>query len=155
MLGLLVIFLVIYRLLQQSHIGWAFRALRDDEVAAELAGVNVARYRIYAGAIGSAMLGLAGAVWAHSEGFIGPSTFAFGSVDVRIIVMLAFGGIGTLLGPVLGAVVFTVVDELLVSFAQLREALYGLVIIVLFLGFKQGVMFEVRRIAIKLRRRSG
>ncbi len=155
MLGLLVIFLVIYRLLQQSHIGWAFRALRDDEVAAELAGVNVARYRIYAGAIGSAMLGLAGAVWAHSEGFIGPSTFAFGSVDVRVIVMLAFGGLGTLLGPVLGAVVFTVVDELLVSFAQLREALYGVVIIVLFLGFKQGVMFEVRRIAIKLRRRPG
>ena len=59
-------------------IGWAFRALRDDEVAAELAGVDVKRYRVYAGVIGSAMLGLAGALYAHSEGFIGPSTYAFG-----------------------------------------------------------------------------
>ncbi len=153
MLGLLVLFLVVYRLLQQSHIGWAFRALRDDEVAAELAGVNVARYRIYAGAIGSAMLGLAGAVWAHSEGFIGPSTYAFGSVDVRVIVMVAFGGMGTLLGPVLGAVVFTVVDELLVSFSQLREVLYGVVIIVLFLGFKLGVISEFRRLVTRLQSR--
>jgi len=155
MLGLLVVFLLIYRLLQQSHIGWAFRALRDDEVAAELAGVNVARYRFYAGAIGSAMLGLAGAMWAHSEGFIGPSTYAFGNVDVRVIVMLAFGGIGTLLGPVLGAVVFTMLDEYLVEFAQLREVLYGAVIIVLFLGFKQGVIFEFRRLATRLRSRPG
>ncbi len=151
MLGLLVAFLVVYRLLQQSHIGWAFRALRDDEVAAELAGVNTARYRIYAGAIGSTMLGLAGALWAHSEGFIGPSTYAFGNVDVRVIVMLAFGGIGTLLGPVLGAAVFTVIDELLVSFSQLREVLYGAVIVILFIGFKQGVIFEMQRLLAKLR----
>ena len=155
MLGLLVVFLVTYRLLQQSHIGWAFRALRDDDVAAELAGVNVARYRIYAGAIGSAMLGLAGAVWAHSEGFIGPSTYAFGSVDVRVIVMVVFGGMGTLLGPVLGAAVFTVLDELLVSFSQLREVLYGAVIIVLFLGFKRGVAFELRRLVSKRRSSPG
>ncbi len=140
MLGLLVLYLVIYRLLQLSHIGWAFRALRDDEVAAELAGVNVARYRIYAGTIGAAMLGVAGAVWAHSAGFIGISTYSFAGVDVRVIVMLAFGGIGTLLGPVLGAVTFTVLDEFLISFAQLRVVLYGVVIIVLFLGFQRGVI---------------
>jgi len=155
MLGLLVAFLVVYRLLQQSHIGWAFRALRDDEVAAELAGVDVARYRIYAGAIGSAMLGMAGALWAHSEGFIGPSTYAFGNVDVRVIVMLAFGGIGTLLGPVIGAVMLTVLDEALISFSQLREVLYGAVIITLFLGFKHGVMFEFRRLLTWRRDRPG
>ena len=97
------------------------------------------------------MLGLAGAMWAHSEGFIGPSTYAFGSVDVRVLVMLAFGGIGTLLGPVLGAVVFTVVDEALVSFAQLREVLYGVVIVVLFLGFKQGVIPTFGRIMKRVR----
>jgi len=155
MLGLLIVYLIVYRLLQQSHIGWAFRALRDDEVAAELAGINVARYRIYAGAIGSAMLGLAGAIWAHSEGFIGPSTYAFGSVDVRVLVMLAFGGVGTLLGPVLGAVVFTVLDEVFVSSSQLRGVLYGVVIIVLFVGFKQGVIPEFRRFSTNLRRRPG
>lgn len=151
-LGLLVVYLVVYRLLQFSHLGWAFRALRDDEVAAELAGVNVARYRIYAGAIGSVMLGLAGAMWAHGEGFIGPSTYAFGDVDVRVLVMLGFGGIGTLLGPVLGAVVFTIVDELLVSFNQLRVVLNGAVIVVLFLFFRQGVIPLLQTMTPRARR---
>ena len=139
-LALAVVYLVLFRLLQRSHIGWAFRALRDDEVAAELAGVDVTRYRVYAGLIGSAMLGVAGAIFAHHRGFIGTSTYAFGSVDVRVLVMLAFGGIGTLLGPVLGAIVFTILDELLVSYAQLREVLYGVVTVALFLGFRQGVI---------------
>ena len=152
MLGLLVLYLVIYRLLQLSHIGWAFKALRDDEVAAELAGVNVARYRIYAGTIGSAMLGIAGAVWAHSEGFIGVTTYSFGNVDVRVLVMLAFGGIGTLLGPVLGAATFTVLDEFLISFAQLRVVLYGVVIIVLFLGFQRGVIPALQGVIDRVRR---
>lgn len=139
-LALMVVFLVVFRLLQRSHIGWAFRALRDDETAAELTGVNVARYRIYAGLIGSAMIGLAGALNAHAEGFISPSTYEFGHVDIRVLVMLAFGGLGTLLGPVLGTVVFAVLDEALVEFGQLRVVVYGLLIIGLFLGFKRGAV---------------
>jgi branched-chain amino acid transport system permease protein len=139
-LGMLVAFLVVFRVLQRSHIGWAFRALRDNELSAELAGVDVARYRVYAGLIGSAMLGITGAVFAHSDGFISPSTFDFGHVDVRVLVMVAFGGLGTLLGPVLGTVVFAVVDEVLVDAGQLRTVLYGLLIIGLFLGFKRGAV---------------
>jgi branched-chain amino acid transport system permease protein len=139
-LGMLVGFLVVFRALERSHVGWAFRALRDNELAAELTGVDVARYRVYAGLIGSAMLGITGAVFAYSDGFISPSTFEFGHVDVRVLVMLAFGGLGTLLGPVLGTVVFAVVDELLVDAGQLRTVLYGLLIIGLFLGFKRGAV---------------
>ncbi len=139
-LALVVLYLVVYRVLHGSHIGWAFRAVRDDEITAELAGVNVARYRIYAGLIGSVMLGLAGALYAHNEGYIGPSTFGFGHVDVRVLVMLAFGGIGTLLGPVLGAVVFTILDEVLVEFGQFREVVYGALVVVLFLGFRRGFL---------------
>jgi branched-chain amino acid transport system permease protein len=139
-LGMLVAFLVVFRTLQRSHIGWAFRALRDHELAAELAGVDVARYRVYAGLIGSAMLGITGAVFAHSDGFISPSTFEFGHVDVRVLVMLAFGGLGTLLGPVVGTVVFAVLDEVLVDAGQFRTVLYGLLIIALFLGFKRGAV---------------
>jgi ABC-type branched-subunit amino acid transport system permease subunit len=154
-LGLVAAYLVLYRALQRSHLGWAFRALRDDEVAAELAGVDVARYRVYAGVVGSAMLGLAGAFFAHYRGFIGDSTYAFGSVDVRVLVMLAFGGIGTLLGPILGAAFFTVLDELLVDYAQLREVLYGVVTLVLFLSFRNGLvpaaMATIRRLRPGLR----
>ncbi len=139
-LGLVAVYLIVYRLIQRSHIGLAFKALRDDEVAAELAGVDVARYRIIAGIIGSIMLGLAGACFAHYRGFIGDTTYGFGSVDVRVLVMLAFGGIGSLVGPIIGAFMFTVLDELLVDYAQLREVLYGTVTVILFLSFRQGVV---------------
>lgn len=139
-LGIVLVFLVIHGLLRRSHIGWAFRALRDDEVAAELAGIDVARYRIYGGLVGGAMLGIAGAFYAVSEGRISPTTFGFGDVDVVVLVMLAFGGIGTLFGPVLGAVVFTVLDELLIDLGRLRVVAYGLLIIVLFLWVPRGVI---------------
>jgi branched-chain amino acid transport system permease protein len=152
LLGLVLGYLVLFRLLQRSHVGWAFRALRADEIAAELAGVDVKRYRVLAGLIGSAMLGVAGAVYAHSEGFIAPSTYAFGQVDVRVLVMVAFGGIGSLLGPIVGAVTFTVVDEWLVSFNELRLVIYGAVIIVLFLGFKRGVVPTVQSLLARRRR---
>jgi len=154
-LALAVVYLVLFRVLQRSHIGWAFRALRDDEVAAELAGVDVTRYRVYAGLIGSAMLGVAGAIFAHHRGIIGPSTYSFGSVDVRVLVMLAFGGIGTLLGPVLGALVFTILDEILVSYRQLREVLYGVVTVGLFLGFRQGVIPALSSLREKVLPRDG
>jgi branched-chain amino acid transport system permease protein len=139
-LGLVVVYLVIFRLLQRSRTGWAFRALRDDMLAAELAGVDVARYRVYAGVLGSAMLGLAGALYAFSSGLIGRSTYEFGRVDVRVIVMLAFGGIGSLLGPVVGSAAFTWLDEFLNDYREMRLMIYGIVIIVLFLGFRRGVV---------------
>jgi branched-chain amino acid transport system permease protein len=138
--ALLVSFLIVFRLLQLSHVGWAFRALRDDEVAAELAGVDVTRYRIYAATVGSAMIGLAGALYAYSAGFISPATYAFERVDVRVLVLVAFGGLGTLLGPVIGAGVFAFVDERLTSSLQLREVLYGAFVIAIFLGLRQGLV---------------
>ena len=138
--GLLVCFLILFRALQLSHVGWAFRALRDDEVAAELAGVDVARYRIYAATAGSAMIGLTGALYAYSSGYISPATYAFERVDVRVLVLVAFGGLGTLLGPVIGAAVLAVVDEKLAASLQLREVLYGAFVIAIFLGFRGGVV---------------
>jgi branched-chain amino acid transport system permease protein len=152
-LALVVVYLVVFRILQRSHVGWAFRALRHDEVAAELAGVDVTRYRVFAGLLGSAMLGLAGALYAHSEGIISPSTFGFAHVDVRVIVMVAFGGIGTLLGPVVGAAAFTVLDEWLVSFIQLRLVIYGSAIVVLFLFVRRGVVPTVVSFVERIRRR--
>ncbi|HEX9642768.1 MAG TPA: branched-chain amino acid ABC transporter permease [Acidimicrobiia bacterium] len=132
--------LLAHGLLRRSHAGWAFRALRDDEVAAELAGVDVARYRVYAAGIGSAMLGLTGAVYALTEGRVSPTTFGFAEVDVVVVVMLAFGGIGSLYGPILGAAVFTVVDELFVDLGQLRLMAYGALVIMLFLWVPKGVI---------------
>lgn len=140
MLGTMLLSLLVYGLLRRSHVGWAFRALRDDEVAAELAGIDVARYRIYAATVGSAILGLAGALLAFTQGRISPTTFGFAEVDVVVLVMLAFGGIGSLLGPILGALTFTVIDELLVEVGQLRVFIYGALVIALFLWIPRGVI---------------
>jgi branched-chain amino acid transport system permease protein len=138
--GVLVGCLIVFRVLQLSHVGWAFRGLRDDEMAAELAGVDVARYRIYAATVGSAMIGLTGALYAYSSGFISPATYAFDQVDVRVLVLVAFGGLGTLVGPVIGAGVFAFVDERLTASLQLREVLYGIFVIAIFLGLRRGVV---------------
>jgi branched-chain amino acid transport system permease protein len=138
--GMVVAFLIVFRVLQLSHVGWAFRGLRDDELAAELAGVDVARYRIYAAVVGSAMIGLTGALYAYSSGFISPATYAFDQVDVRVLVLVAFGGLGALLGPVVGAGVFAVVDERLSASLELREVLYGVFVIAIFLGFRRGLV---------------
>jgi branched-chain amino acid transport system permease protein len=153
--GVLVGLLVVFRALQLSHVGWAFRGLRDDEVAAELAGVDVARYRILAATAGSAMIGLTGALYAFSSGFVSPDTFAFQQVDVRVLVLVAFGGLGTLLGPVIGAAVLAIVDERLTASLELREVLYGLFVIAIFLGFKRGVVHAFLTLARRLGRRLG
>lgn len=153
MLGLALFCLLVHGLLRRSHIGWGFRALRDDEVAAELAGVNVARYRVYAALVGGAMLGLAGALFAQTRGRVSPTTFGFAEVDVVVLVMLAFGGIGTLLGPILGAVVFTYIEELLVDLGLLRHMAYGALIIALFLWMPRGLIPTLAALARKVRRR--
>ena len=152
MLGLVLLFLLIHGLIRRSHVGWAFRALRDDEVAAELAGVNVAHYRVYGALIGAAMLGLAGSTYAFTEGRISPSTYGFGHVDVAVMVMLAFGGIGTLLGPIIGAVTFTIVDELLIDFGQLRQVAYGILVIILFLWMPRGLIPALTSLWRRVRR---
>lgn len=152
-LAVLVGYLAIHRWIQRSHVGWAFRALRDDEVAAELSGIDVARYKMLGGAVGAAMVGLVGSLYAHYEGFISPTTFELGNVDVPVLVMLAFGGIGSLLAPVVGSAVFTVIDELLRPLSQLRNAVYGVILLALFLGFRRGVIPTAGDLARRLTRR--
>jgi branched-chain amino acid transport system permease protein len=149
--GVVVGFLVVFRALQLSHFGWAFRGLRDDELAAELAGVDVARYRIFAATVGSAMIGLAGGLYAFSSGYISPDTYAFQNIDVRVLVLVAFGGLGTLLGPVIGAGAFAIVDEQLTASLELREVLYGVVVIVIFLFFRRGLVVTATGLARRVR----
>ncbi len=152
-LGLVLVYLVGYVLLHRSHIGWAFRALRDDRMAAELTGIDVARYRVYAGAIGGGMLGLAGALWAHVEGFISPATFTFIHVDIPVLLMVVFGGIGMLMGPVIGSAFFTYMGEVLAAFSHLRLIGEGTMLIVLFLLLPKGILGAWRSGAGGIRRR--
>ena len=89
------------------------------------------------------MIGLTGALLAYSAGFISPTTYSFDRVDVRVLVLVAFGGLGTLLGPVIGAGVFAILDEQLTTSLELREVLYGVFVIAIFLFFRRGVVATV------------
>jgi branched-chain amino acid transport system permease protein len=132
-LAVLVVVLML-RQLRRSRIGRALEAIKEDQVAASLMGVDVMAHKMLAFALGAAIAGLAGALSAHLSSYIGPGEFGFDR-GVDILTMTIFGGIGGLTGPILGAAVITVLPELLRSFRDYRTMINGaiLVLVVLFL----------------------
>ncbi|MBI5911797.1 MAG: branched-chain amino acid ABC transporter permease [Betaproteobacteria bacterium] len=146
-LAVLMASLVLYHLLMRSRAGTAFRAIADDEVAAELVGIDVTFYKVLAASIGSALLGAVGAIYAYYSGFISPTEYALVSVDIVVLVTLLLGGMGTLLGPVLGGVLFAVLDELVRPLGRLNVLVYGVLMIVLVITFRHGLVAALRKIA--------
>ena len=133
LLALVATLWVLWRL-RRSRIGRAFEAIKEDEVAASLMGIGVLSHKMLAFALGGAIAGLAGALNAHLTYFIGPSEFGFDR-GVDILTMAILGGTSGLTGPVLGALIITVLPELLRSLKDFRTMTNGaiLVLIVLFL----------------------
>jgi branched-chain amino acid transport system permease protein len=131
--ALVVTLLILWRL-RRSRIGRAFEAIKEDAVAASLMGIGVNAHKMLAFALGAAIAGLAGALNAHLTFFIGPNEFGFDR-GVDILTMTILGGTGGLTGPVLGALIVTLLPELLRSFRDFRTMMNGaiLVLIVLFL----------------------
>lgn len=131
--ALLGTLLILWRL-RRSRTGRAFEAIKEDAVAASLMGIGVLPHKMLAFSLGAGIAGLAGALNAHLTFFIGPSEFGFDR-GVDILTMTILGGTGGLTGPVLGALIITVLPELLRSFQDFRTMVNGaiLVLIVLFL----------------------
>jgi len=144
-LALLALSLAAYCVLMSSRTGMAFRALSDDELTAELAGIDVTRYKVLAAAVGSGILGLVGAFYAFYNGIVSPSVFSFVGVDIPVLIALVLGGIRTRLGPVLGAVAFALIEELVRPFGQLNVLVYGVLLIVLFVAFREGLVAMLRK----------
>jgi branched-chain amino acid transport system permease protein len=130
---LVVTVAVLWRL-RRSRIGRAFEAIKEDAVAASLMGIAVNAHKMLAFALGAGIAGVAGALNAHLTFFIGPSEFGFDR-GVDILTMTILGGTGGLTGPVLGALIITLLPELLRGFSDFRTMMNGaiLVLIVLFL----------------------
>jgi branched-chain amino acid transport system permease protein len=99
-----VIFLVAFSLLEHSRVGRAWTAIREDEVAAESIGINPLKYKVMAFAIGASTAGFAGVVTAAQSNNIFPVSFSL-TFSINILVLVIFGGMGSILGVVLGAVV--------------------------------------------------
>jgi branched-chain amino acid transport system permease protein len=150
LVGVMVLALAGYQALLRSRHGLVFQALGDDEVSAELSGIDVTKYKVGTAAMASGLIGLVGALYADVNGFISPSVFALGHVDIPVFVALLLGGMRTLLGPVVGAVLFGAVDEVVRPFGQLTVLTYGTLMVVLFLLFREGVVPAVQRVFIRL-----
>ena len=144
-LALLMLSLLLYHVLMSSRTGMAFRALSDDEFTAELAGIDVTRHKVLAAFVGSVLMGSAGACYAYYNGLISPAMFTLASVDIVVLITLLFGGMGTLMGPILGGAAFTAIDELVRPFGQLNILVYGALLILLFLTFREGLVAVLRK----------
>lgn len=144
LLAVLAGVLAFYVRLVDSRYGLAFAAIREDEVAAEAVGIDVVRYKTVAGFLAAALVGVVGVMFAQYNQYVSPSTFTFLEVDVVVLIMLIIGGLRTTFGPVVGAAVVTVIDEVLVEVlgaaTQWRTAIFGALLVVLFLYFRSGVV---------------
>ncbi len=134
---LLLTVFILWRM-RQSKIGRAFEAIREDEIAARLMGVNVTRYKLIAFTVGAGIAGLAGGLNAHYTYTIGPNNYAFENA-VDILTMAVFGGANSLLGPVLGGTILTLLPEVLRGLKDYRLAVNGLVLIFVVLYLPNGL----------------
>jgi branched-chain amino acid transport system permease protein len=139
---------VVLRLLYSRRFGLAINAIRDDEDKAEAMGLHTTRYKIVAWCIAAFFLGLAGGPVGGLVGFIDPRELAFAgsTFGVWMVLMAILGGRGTLWGPVIGAAIFHVTQELFWTYllGWQRVAL-GVLIVLIVLFFPQGIVGWVRQ----------
>ncbi|CAN5497120.1 branched-chain amino acid ABC transporter permease [soil metagenome] len=121
-----------------SRLGRAMIAVRDNEPLAIAAGIDVLKMRLFAFACSGAFAGLAGACYAHYLTFIDPGIFGF-SISESLLVMVILGGSGTLWGPVVGAVIFTALPEVLRMAPEMKSLLYGTLLLLIVLFMPQGM----------------
>jgi branched-chain amino acid transport system permease protein len=154
--GFALIALVLLANLARSRVGRSWRALRDDEVAAALAGLNVARMQVLAFVVSSACAGLGGALLAAWASGANPGTFSL-TLSIGLLTAAVLGGLGSLMGAIWGSLVLVLVPGYLTNLgashglssgasASVPIAIYGVVLIVVMLVFPAGIQGAVRRL---------
>jgi branched-chain amino acid transport system permease protein len=141
-LALVLTLLVLWRL-RRSKVGRAFEAIKEDETAAGLMGIDVGATKMLAFVLGAAIAGLAGTLNAHLTFFIGPGEYGFNRA-VEILTMAILGGIGSLTGPVLGGTILTLLPELLRSLEGFRLVVNGFILVLIVLFLPKGIWDPAR-----------
>jgi branched-chain amino acid transport system permease protein len=129
-----------------SPFGRTLRSIREDEIASQALGKNTTKYKLLVFIIGAFFAGIAGSLYAHYITFIDPSSFTV-MESITILLMVIFGGMGSIPGSIIGAVLLVVFPELLRFLgmpssiaAPMRQMIYGLLLVVLMLKRPQGIM---------------
>jgi branched-chain amino acid transport system permease protein len=143
--------LVVYRIVHSSF-GRTLVAIREDEIAAEAMGVHTTRAKVISFVVSSALAGVAGGLFAHYLMYINTNSFTF-LKSFEIIIMIVIGGLGSISGSVLGAVLFISLTEGLREFAQYRMVLFSLLLVILMIVRPQGILGHKEFVTFLTRRR--
>jgi branched-chain amino acid transport system permease protein len=143
LLTLFTIFVV--RRLQDSRIGRAWMALREDEVACQAMGINKTRTKLSAFALGATWAGMGGVVFAAKTTFINPASFTIWE-SVIILCCVVLGGMGSIVGVICGAFALKLLPEYLRAFSEYRMLVFGAVLVLMMVFRPGGLISDVRRI---------
>jgi branched-chain amino acid transport system permease protein len=138
-LALLVVLALMQARLLRSHLGRAFRAIRDDDVAARAYGISLNRYKGIAFAVGGFTAGISGAVTAHLYSYINYETFT-SQISILALTMVILGGLGNINGAIVGAVALIGLPELFRATAEWRMLIYGITLLLLIRFRPQGLL---------------
>jgi branched-chain amino acid transport system permease protein len=141
-LALDVVAVIVVVRLVQSRVGLAWKALREDELAAGAMGVDVRRAKLLAFALGAAFAGAAGSFFAGRTGFVSPESFTFVE-SVLVVCIVVIGGSASIPGVIAGAIVFIGLPEMLREAARFRMLMFGLAMVAIMYARPQGILGRV------------
>ncbi len=142
-LVLVVFTIVVIKRMLRMPLGRAWEALRDDEIACRSLGLNPTIIKLSAFSIGAAFAGFAGSFFAARQGFISPESFTFMESAI-ILAIVVLGGMGSLAGVILAAIIMTVLPEIR-AFNEYRMLMFGLLMVVMMLWRPQGLLPMTRQ----------
>ena len=143
-LALVGITILVTTRLKNSRIGRAWMALREDEIACVAMGVDMARTKLSAYALGAFWAGLVGVIFAAHNSFINPDSFTFMD-SAMILAMVVLGGMGSILGVIIASLALKLLPEYLRAFAEYRMLIFGLVMVLMMIFRPQGLINNMRR----------
>ncbi len=144
MIALVIITVFIVNRLQNSRIGRAWIALREDEIACQAMGIDKVRTKLTAFALGATWAGMAGVIFAAKTTFINPASFTFLESAI-ILSIVVLGGMGSIMGVILGAFILILLPEYLRAFSEFRMLLFGGTMVLMMVFRPQGLISNVRR----------
>ncbi|OQY51888.1 MAG: branched-chain amino acid ABC transporter permease [Desulfobacteraceae bacterium 4572_88] len=142
--GLTLFTIFVVNRLQDSRIGRAWLALREDEVACQAMGIDKTKTKLTAFALGATWAGMGGVVFAAKTTFINPASFTLWE-SVIILCVVVLGGMGSIMGVILGAFVLILLPEYLRAFSEYRMLIFGAVLVLMMVFRPGGIISNVRR----------
>ncbi|MEM6761647.1 MAG: branched-chain amino acid ABC transporter permease [Pseudomonadota bacterium] len=146
----LIIGALIATSLRESPTGRALRAVHDSEIAAQTAGIDVARYKTIAFVISAVYAATAGALLSLFEGFVTPDVAGF-LTSIELITMVVLGGMGSVLGAVVGAAILTALPQFLTVFQEYEHMMLGLIMMVMMICLRAGIVPSILKLVRRRR----